>query len=147
MYILPKNNGQKTNVRKMTNTRSFKKNSTRNDTDRACLFIAEKVQYTKKAGELLSKLEENPAVYLERHEAGDWGLVSEFEYKKNEKSLRENSQIVSIYQVSSGEQVMLITDLELSVSTFLVPEEYNGNYQDPICQPSSLRIWYWIHYE
>jgi len=131
----------------MSNTWLFKKNSTRNNTDQVGLFLAEKVQYTEKAGELLAKLEENPAVYLERHEAGDWGLVSEFECKKNEKSLRENSRIVSIYQVSSGEQVMLITDLEQRISTFLAPEEYNGNSQDPICQPSSLRTWYWIHYE
>lgn len=131
----------------MSNTWSFKKNSTRDDPDQVGLFLAEKVQYTKKAGELLAKLEENPAVYLERHEAGDWGLVSEFERKKNEKSLRNNSRIVSIYQVSSGEQVMLITDLEQSISTFLMPEEYNGNSQETVCQPSSLRTWYWIHYE
>lgn len=149
MYILPNNHGQKTNLRnhKTRKTIPIMENSSGDHPERAPLFLAEKVQYTKKAGELLSKLEENPAVYLEMHEAGDWGLVSEFEYKRNEKSLRENSQIVSVYQVSSGERLMLITDLDLSISTFLVPDEYNGNSQNPVSQPNSLRIWYWIHYE
>lgn len=113
------------------------------------LFMAEKVQYTKKAGKILSKLEENPAVYLEKHEAGEWGLVSELEKKRNEKALRENScaQIVSIYQVSSGEEVMLHTDLSSRVSTFLIPEEYNGNCQDPLSRKDTVRTWYKIHFE
>ncbi len=65
----------------------------------------------------------NAAVYLARHQDGDWGDVPPEDARENEFSVREGFRIVSSYEVA-GERVWIITEADRSSTCILLPEEY-----------------------
>ena len=66
----------------------------------------------------------NAAVYLARHQDGDWGeLVPPEDARENELSVREGFRIVSSYEVA-GERIWVITEADRSSTCILLPKEY-----------------------
>jgi hypothetical protein len=72
------------------------------------------------------------SVYLDRHQAGDWGNVCEDDKALNDLAVGDGSRILSAYPINPdlpckgfGENcVWVITEADRSVTTFLLPEEY-----------------------
>jgi hypothetical protein len=71
-------------------------------------------------------------LYLDRHQAGDWGHVCEDDKALNDLAVKDGSRILSAYAIDTalpckgfGENcVWVITEADRSVTTFLLPEEY-----------------------
>ena len=64
----------------------------------------------------------NAAVYLARHQDGDWGDVPPEDARENELSVREGFRVVSSYEVA-GERVWIITEADRSSTCILLPED------------------------
>jgi hypothetical protein len=60
---------------------------------------------------------------LRRHVQGDWGIVDAEDACRNDLSLAEGSQIISVYQFQDR-RFWVVTDASREVTTFLLPEEY-----------------------
>ena len=72
---------------------------------------------------------EQPAPFLKRHMAGDWGLVDVDDSKANETALEDGSRILSAYNLRSGERIWIITeavgdDGRRASTCILLPDEY-----------------------
>jgi hypothetical protein len=72
---------------------------------------------------------EGPALYLERHQTGDWGVLSIADGNANERALETGARIVSNYVLPDKRRVWVITeavgdDGRRSHTTLLLPEEY-----------------------
>jgi len=59
-----------------------------------------------------------------RHQAGDWGDVSEDDRTRNESSLNQGLRLWSVYHAGDGTKFWLITEANRSVTTVLMPEDY-----------------------
>jgi hypothetical protein len=59
-----------------------------------------------------------------RHQAGDWGDVSEHDRQENELALKEGFRLLSVYHAANGVTFWLITERDRSVTTVLIPEDY-----------------------
>ena len=65
-----------------------------------------------------------PADLLARHQRGDWGEVCEEDRLANESALREGERLFSVYRLSSGTKIWIITERDRSSTTLLLPSEY-----------------------
>jgi hypothetical protein len=72
---------------------------------------------------LLRKCGGHPFDYLVRHASGDWGELCAFDRRQNEIALRDGYRVLSSYEVPTG-RVWIITEVDRSVTTILLPEEY-----------------------
>jgi hypothetical protein len=72
----------------------------------------------------LEAAQERPDTFLARHEAGDWGEVATEDWEENELSVREGFRILSVYTLSTGVKIWVITEADRSATTLLLPEEY-----------------------
>jgi hypothetical protein len=79
---------------------------------------------TPGALQALSDANQLPGQYLERHEAGDWGEIVPEDWKGNDDSVKEGAGAQSVYTLSTGVQIWIITESDRSVTTILLPEEY-----------------------
>ena len=61
---------------------------------------------------------------IQRHQAGDWGDVSEDDRIANERALMEGTRLWSVYHAGNGVKFWLITDTDRRHSTVLLPEDY-----------------------
>jgi len=61
---------------------------------------------------------------IKRHQAGDWGNVSEHDRQENEFSLKEGFRLWSVYHSASGLKFWIITEADRSYTTILLPEDY-----------------------
>ena len=82
-----------------------------------------RVLATPGALRLLRQTAGNPAYYLSRHAAGDWGDLCAFDRRQNEVALRDGYRVFISYDVRAG-RVWVITEADRSVTTILLPEEY-----------------------
>jgi hypothetical protein len=82
------------------------------------------VLVTPRASRALHESGESPDEFLARHESGDWGEVGSADGKENDLSLCKGYRIFSIYPLSSGETIWIITQPDRSATTILLPEEY-----------------------
>ena len=62
--------------------------------------------------------------YLSRHESGIWGEVDEQDRKENELSLEHGFRLMSVYSLSTGIKIWIITEADRSSTCILLPEEY-----------------------
>ena len=62
--------------------------------------------------------------YLSRHQSGDWGEVDEHDRKENELSLEQGFRLMSVYSLSTGVKIWVITEADRSSTCILLPEEY-----------------------
>lgn len=61
---------------------------------------------------------------LERHKSGDWGEVSESDWKVNDNALKHGERILSVYTASNGGKFWIITEADRSYTTVLMPDDY-----------------------
>ena len=83
-----------------------------------------RVVATPGALKLLSEMGEDPFEYLARHATGDWGELSGFDRRQNERALREGARVLSSYPVGEERRIWIITESDRSITTILLPEEY-----------------------
>jgi hypothetical protein len=62
--------------------------------------------------------------YLSRHESGIWGEVDEHDRKENELSLEHGFRLMSVYTLSNGTRLWVLTEADRSSTCILLPEEY-----------------------
>lgn len=61
---------------------------------------------------------------LGRHQAGDWGEVTESDSEENEFSLANGLRLLSAYTSTDGEKFWIITEADRSYTTVLLPGDY-----------------------
>jgi hypothetical protein len=61
---------------------------------------------------------------FQRHQAGDWGDVSENDRQENELSLKQGCRLWSVYHAVNGIKFWLITEANRAATTVLMPEDY-----------------------
>ncbi len=61
---------------------------------------------------------------IQRHQAGDWGNLTEDDRAANNQALEEGGQIISAYNASNGVRFWIVTEGDRSVTTVLLPEDY-----------------------
>ena len=61
---------------------------------------------------------------VHRHVTGDWGDVDKEDWQSNERALREDTRLVSVYHSSVGVKFYIITEWDRSYTTILLPSEY-----------------------
>ena len=61
---------------------------------------------------------------FERHQAGDWGDVSEEDRKRNDEALQNGERLLSVYHTSEKVKFWIITEADRSATGVLLPEDY-----------------------
>ena len=61
---------------------------------------------------------------LGRHAAGDWGNVCSEDAEANEAAVNERARLLSSYTTGEGVRFWIITEVDRSLTTVLLPEEY-----------------------
>ncbi len=61
---------------------------------------------------------------IQRHQAGDWGDVSERDRTANDQALVNGTRILSVYHTANGTKFCLITEACRSHTTILLPADY-----------------------
>ena len=87
-------------------------------------FKLGKTLMTRGAQGALEDAGQSPHEFLNRHERGDWGEVSEDDQQENELSVKEGFRILSAYCTGKGKRIWVITEADRSVTTILLPDEY-----------------------
>ena len=72
----------------------------------------------------LQKAGQEPATFLKRHVACDWGDLSNEDQKENGYSLEHGFRLLSSYRTNAGDKLWIITESDRSATTLLLPEEY-----------------------
>lgn len=67
--------------------------------------------------------ETDQLIALNRHAQGDWGMVSEEEFRANENGLLVGSYLMSVYLSEHGVVFCVITEAERTKTTLSLPEE------------------------
>ena len=60
---------------------------------------------------------------IQRHQAGDWGNLTDNNRAANDRALAEGGRIVSAYNAMNGTRFWLITEADRSATTILLPED------------------------
>jgi len=74
------------------------------------------------ASALQSLTDDDILIGIQRHQAGDWGLVQADDRRANEQALIQGGIILSAYEATNGIRFWILTEAELT--TVLLPEDY-----------------------
>ena len=89
------------------------------------LFSLGRIVATPEALNALTRTNQSPHEFLNRHVIGDWGSeLPEEDKVENQYSLQHGFRILSSYRTTAGEKLWVITEADRSVTTLLLPEEY-----------------------
>jgi hypothetical protein len=55
---------------------------------------------------------------------GDWGEVSEADWRANNAAIKDGERILSAYTLKTAVRIWVITEADRSVTTILLPAEY-----------------------
>ena len=61
---------------------------------------------------------------IQRHQAGDWGDLSQDDLVANNQALLQGTRLLSVYHAANGVKFWIITEADRSVTTVLLPEDY-----------------------
>ena len=64
------------------------------------------------------------AAALDRHRRGDWGEVDRDDWRANERALKQDERLLSVYRTTDGTKFYIITEWDRSLTTVLLPEDY-----------------------
>lgn len=106
-----------------SDTRSPSSQQTSSTTSRPLLFRLGAIGATPGAIDLLDRKGMNSALFLDRHQRGDFGTVDDADAEANVDAIAHGSRIVSAY-IIGGERLWIITEADRSSTTLLLPEEY-----------------------
>jgi hypothetical protein len=87
-------------------------------------FSLGQILATPGALEALSRAEQDPSEFLNRHVVGDWGNLDEEDTAENELSLEKGFRLLSAYELNTGVRLWVITERDRSATTLLLPEDY-----------------------
>jgi hypothetical protein len=73
---------------------------------------------------LQSLTDEDILTGIQRHQAGDWGDLTDEDQASNDRALTEGTRIISAYNASNGTRFWVVTEADRSVTTVLLPEDY-----------------------
>lgn len=59
-----------------------------------------------------------------RHLNGDWGDLCQDDIALNHQALKEGTRLFSAYQISPDLKIWIITEVDRSATTILLPSEY-----------------------
>lgn len=65
-----------------------------------------------------------PAEFLTRHASGDWGDLDPADKSANDHAVENGERLLSVYRLTDGTKVWIITESHRQVTTLLLPEEY-----------------------
>lgn len=87
-------------------------------------FPLGRVLATPGALQALEKAGQQPQEFLDRHVNGDWGEVDCHDAAENEFSLQHGFRLLSSCTTAAGDRLWIITEVDSSATTLLLPEEY-----------------------
>ena len=87
------------------------------------LFPLGTVGATPGALDLLDRTGMNAAIFLDRHQRGDFGTVGTEDAQANRAAIEHGSRILSSYMVG-GERLWIVSEADRHSTTLLLPEEY-----------------------
>ena len=74
--------------------------------------------------EELSKNNQSPREFLQRHVSADWGSVCTEDAEANQAALQHGDRVMSVYPLRDGSNIWVITEWDRSATTLLLPSEY-----------------------
>lgn len=88
------------------------------------LFGLGQIVATPGALKALQEAGQSPDEFIDRHVSGDWGDLEKFDRQQNERAIREGLRVFSVYRTKKGKRLYVITELDRSATTILLPAEY-----------------------
>ena len=79
---------------------------------------------TPGALEALAEAGQSAIEFIQRHQSGDWGCLSNEDKRENEFSVDKSLRIFSAYLTARGVKLWVITEADRSATTVLLPSEY-----------------------
>jgi hypothetical protein len=79
---------------------------------------------TPGALQALEEAGQNPAFFLEKHGAADWGEVNDEDKQLNDEALVNGERLLSAYRTLKGVKIWIITEADRSSTCCLLPSEY-----------------------
>ena len=67
---------------------------------------------------------QSPDALLTRHATGDWGDLCDADRQANAQALRHGSRLLSVYTLTSGQRLWILTEADRRATTLLLPQEY-----------------------
>jgi hypothetical protein len=87
-------------------------------------FISRSVQMTHGARKAIEETGDNPEKFLDRHFSEDFGESPPEDLEINRQGAKTGGMVMSIYSLSDGRTIWVITDDGHEVTTILLPSEY-----------------------
>jgi len=78
---------------------------------------------TPGALDLLDRTATNAAIFVDRHQRGDFGTVGAQDAQANKDAVQDGTRILSSYSIG-GERLWVITEADRTLTTLLLPDEY-----------------------
>ncbi len=91
---------------------------------RVPLFPLGRIVATPGALTALQRAGQSPDELLTKHAHGQWGDLSDDDWKENNYSVSRALRLLSAYRLCTGETLWLITEADRSATTLLLPQEY-----------------------
>jgi hypothetical protein len=88
------------------------------------LFPLGRLVATPRAMEAIGRSGDSVETLLARHATRDWGDVSTEDKQENDRSIAHGFRLLSAYTLKDGRKVWIITEVDRSATTVLLPEEY-----------------------
>jgi hypothetical protein len=80
------------------------------------LFHLGRLVATPAALAALEEAGDSAATYLARHATGDWGGLTEFDFKANESAIKHGERVLSAYRLASADWTYMATRTPLRAS-------------------------------
>lgn len=88
------------------------------------LFALGQVVATPGALNALAELDISPLELIHRHVTGDWGDLGAEDKQQNLLAIRSGLRIFSSYKIGASVKIWIITEVDRSSTTLLLPDEY-----------------------
>ena len=85
------------------------------------LFPLGHVVATPGALDALQDAAQNAQEFLARHVHGDWGELTDDDWRENNFSLTRALRLLSTYRLTNGEKIWVLTEADRSATTLLLP--------------------------
>jgi hypothetical protein len=95
-----------------------------NEEEPRSLFRPGHLCTTQGALSAMRDADQDPLELLRRHMQGDWGDLDTEEQQKNDFAVAHGLPILSVYTLSTGVKVKIVTEEHRNVTTFLLSSEY-----------------------
>ncbi len=92
--------------------------------DMVVLFPLGQTAATPGALKALARTGTSPSLLLDRHQSGDWGDVDAEDWEANARDLIDGERLFSMYHLSDGTKLYVITEWDRGATTLLLPIEY-----------------------